>query len=107
MTDLWFSPGTLVSSTDKTDRHNIAEILLKEAFNTLTLISWALNIVGLMKVSLTTITLTPYSEGCLIQTYLGPTFVFGLYRLNEQRFPTLGFHFKFGFYRIPVYSELF
>jgi hypothetical protein len=27
-----FSPGTPVSSTNKTDRHNIAEILLKVAF---------------------------------------------------------------------------
>jgi len=37
----WSSP---VSSTNKTDRHNIAEILLKEVFNTitLTLISWAI-----------------------------------------------------------------
>jgi hypothetical protein len=25
----WFSPGTPVSSTNKTDRHNITEILLK------------------------------------------------------------------------------
>jgi hypothetical protein len=25
----WFSPGTRVSSTNKTDRHDIAEILLK------------------------------------------------------------------------------
>jgi hypothetical protein len=25
----WFSPGPLVSSTNKTDRHDIAEILLK------------------------------------------------------------------------------
>ena len=31
----WFSPGTLVSSTDKTDRHDIAEILLKVALNTI------------------------------------------------------------------------
>jgi hypothetical protein len=31
----WFSPGTLVSSTKKTDRHNIAEILLKVALNTI------------------------------------------------------------------------
>ena len=30
----WFSPG---NSTSKTDRHGIAEILLKEALNTLTL----------------------------------------------------------------------
>ena len=30
----WFSPGTLASSTTKTDRHEIAEILLKVALNT-------------------------------------------------------------------------
>jgi hypothetical protein len=33
----WFSPGTPVSSTSKTDRHYIAEILLKVALNTITL----------------------------------------------------------------------
>ena len=33
----WFSPGTPVSSTDKTDRHDITEILLKVALNTITL----------------------------------------------------------------------
>jgi hypothetical protein len=31
----WFSPGTLVFSTNKTDRHIIIEILLKVAFNTI------------------------------------------------------------------------
>ena len=30
----WFSPGTPASSTTKTDRHDIAEILLKVAINT-------------------------------------------------------------------------
>jgi hypothetical protein len=30
----WFSPGTPASSTTKTSRHDIAEILLKVAFNT-------------------------------------------------------------------------
>jgi hypothetical protein len=34
----WFSPGTPVSSTNKTDLHDIAEILLKVALNTITLI---------------------------------------------------------------------
>ena len=38
VSDLWqvsgFSPGTPVSSTNKIDRHNIAEILLKVALNT-------------------------------------------------------------------------
>jgi hypothetical protein len=31
---LWFSPGTLASSTTKTGPHAIAEILLKVALNT-------------------------------------------------------------------------
>ena len=31
--DRWFSPGTPASSTTKTGRHDIAEILLKEALN--------------------------------------------------------------------------
>ena len=31
----WFSPGTPVSSTNKTDHHNITEILLKVALNTI------------------------------------------------------------------------
>jgi hypothetical protein len=35
--DLWFSAGTPVSFTNKTDSHNIAEILLKVALNTMTL----------------------------------------------------------------------
>ena len=34
-TGRWFSPGTLVSSTNKTDRHDIAEILLKVVLNTI------------------------------------------------------------------------
>jgi hypothetical protein len=33
VTGRWFSPGPPVSSTNKTDRHNIAEILLKVALN--------------------------------------------------------------------------
>ena len=34
-TGQWFSPGPAVSSTNKTDRYNIAEILLKVALNTI------------------------------------------------------------------------
>ena len=33
----WFSLGTPVSSTNKSDHHHITEILLKVAFNTITL----------------------------------------------------------------------
>jgi hypothetical protein len=35
MAGQWFSPGTLVSSTNKTDRHDITEILLKVVLNTI------------------------------------------------------------------------
>jgi hypothetical protein len=31
----WFSPGTPASSTTKTDRHDIVEILLEVALNTI------------------------------------------------------------------------
>jgi hypothetical protein len=34
-TGLWFSRGTAVSSTNKTDRHDMTEILLKVALNTI------------------------------------------------------------------------
>jgi hypothetical protein len=37
VTSRWFSPYTPVSSTNKTCRHDIAEILLKVALNTITL----------------------------------------------------------------------
>ena len=35
MAGQWFSPGTLVSSTNKTDGHDIIEILLKVTLNTI------------------------------------------------------------------------
>ena len=37
----WFSPGTLVSPTNKTDRRDIAEILLKVALNSMTTLYFA------------------------------------------------------------------
>jgi hypothetical protein len=36
-TGRWFFPGTPVSSTNKTDRHEVTEILLKVALNTINL----------------------------------------------------------------------
>jgi hypothetical protein len=39
----WCSPGTPVSSTNKTDRHDVTEILLKVALSTITLTHHALN----------------------------------------------------------------
>jgi hypothetical protein len=65
-TSRWFSPGTPVSSTNKTDRHDITEILLKVALSTInqtnsipkwglrssehiaTSVSWWLNILCIM-----------------------------------------------------------
>jgi hypothetical protein len=38
----WFSPGTPASSTTKTGRHEIAEILLKVALNTKNKNQWNL-----------------------------------------------------------------
>ena len=38
-TGQWFSPGTPVSSTNTNDRHDMSEILLKVALNTITLTS--------------------------------------------------------------------
>ena len=35
VTGLWFSPGPLVSTTNKTDCHDITEILLKVVLNTI------------------------------------------------------------------------
>jgi hypothetical protein len=36
VTGQWFSPSTLISSTNKTDHHDITEILLKVALNAIT-----------------------------------------------------------------------
>jgi len=35
VTGRWFSPGTPISFSNKTDRHELAEILLKVALNTI------------------------------------------------------------------------
>jgi len=37
MAGWWFSPGIRVSSTNKTDRHDVTEILLEVALNTVNL----------------------------------------------------------------------
>ena len=73
----WFSPGTPVSSTNKTDCHNITEILLKVVLNaiTLTLIS------KLDPLDLTTfIEVTDQWSFCIINTeangYNSPYIVF-------------------------------
>ena len=54
--DRWFSPGTPVSSTNKTDRYDITEILLKVALSTINQNKPITEI--FLKVVLNTITLT-------------------------------------------------
>jgi hypothetical protein len=44
MTGMWFSLGLPVSSTNKIDRHDITEILLKVALNTIKQTSISYNI---------------------------------------------------------------
>jgi hypothetical protein len=63
-TGRWFSPGTPVSSINKTDRHDITKILLKVALNTITLTLyevWS--------------TKSNHSESYLNRTSSGPTFM--------------------------------
>jgi hypothetical protein len=47
-TSRWFSPGFPISSTNKTDRHDITEILLKVALNAITHnhISWSTSLIS-------------------------------------------------------------
>jgi hypothetical protein len=51
MTGQWFSPGTPVSSTNKIDCHDITEILLKVALNTInqTKLNHTIHIQALLK----------------------------------------------------------
>jgi hypothetical protein len=52
ITGWWFSLGSLISSTNKTDCHDIAEILLKVALNTITLThSLVMGIVFVIKIN--------------------------------------------------------
>jgi hypothetical protein len=54
LTGQWFSLGTRVSSTNKTDRHDMAEILLKMVLNTITLTpftSWTVKTTDLPQVT--------------------------------------------------------
>jgi hypothetical protein len=46
----WFSPGTLASSTTKTGRHDIAEILLKMTLSTINQIKSNQKIIFIVKI---------------------------------------------------------
>ena len=61
VTGRWFSPGSLVSSTDKIDLHNITDILLKVVLNTITLTPF-LTVATDLKLSDTEYDIKPQSQ---------------------------------------------
>jgi len=100
-TGLWFSPGSPVSTTNKSDRHDIPDILLKVLLNIINQIKpiyvdafssdrfWILCFFLCHKewsdscsVSVDSLVhVLQYSETCVKWTSLVPTFVFCLYRI--------------------------
>jgi len=92
-----------VSSTNKTDCHDITEILLKVALNTLTLtLTLTFKDYQMLKKKIINVS----SLWILSRTSMEPTLVFALYRLFSQRFPTLRIYIMFSLYRILFYSGL-
>jgi hypothetical protein len=67
-TDQWFSPGTPVSSTNRTDCHNITEILLKVALNTITLGTF-LSYVSCLEIVLFYIYLLTNTNNCILHRF--------------------------------------
>jgi hypothetical protein len=65
--DQWFSEDTPVSSTNKNDYHDIAEILLKVASNTITL---TLYFDLIFKVFIVTVFTLVIHEGYIIHRFL-------------------------------------
>jgi hypothetical protein len=63
--DRWFSEDTPVSSTNKNDYHDIAEILLKVASNTITLYFYLI-----CKVFIVTVFTLVIHEGYIIHRFL-------------------------------------
>ena len=68
--DRWFSPGTLISSNNKTDRHDITEILLKVALNTITLTLFQVHI------SLSSISYLIQIHYCIGHIFAKGTYIF-------------------------------
>ena len=68
---LWFSPGPPVSSTTKTDRHDITEILLKVALKTIKQTNKTYIVSGFI--------ITNYECICEIVTFLINDTVFGVF----------------------------
>ena len=80
-TDRWFSSGPLVSSTNKADRHDIADILLKQALNTIKptkkrkLYGRQHDMVNRYGMSVSQMTTDVFR---LLQSYTGPFIIHGL-----------------------------
>jgi hypothetical protein len=95
----WFSPGTAASSTTKTGRHDITEILLKVALKHQKSFQWnqllcsQLTGVWFIQVKITKISYfgTLFKVQSVLLRYMNSDYLFGI--------------FKLFLYRISVYSE--
>ena len=82
----WFSPGTPVSSTNKTDSHDIAEILLKVVLNTINQTSnHLIRMESSLLKSVSVIWLAGKQFGCANQNVL---------KMNHESFVITGKYFE-------------
>ena len=81
-TGWWFSQGTLVSSTNKTDCHDIAEILLQVALNNITLITQVLKVSASIFTSITTFCYTSDNICLNLQSFIAAVSLYILGVIN-------------------------
>ena len=109
-TGRWFSPSTPTSSTNKNDRHDITEILLKVALNTinqpyhLTIIynyyTWTRSIWGFMEQSTTILNEAKFKcSNCFI-TYGSILLLILKFYENFEIFETFSKYYHFEFFEI-------
>ena len=71
----WFSPGTSASSTTKTGRHDVVEILLKVALNTK---NQSIQLVTLLQIMLNYLIFYTWSPVVVFCLYLEPCYVMSI-----------------------------
>ena len=82
-THLWFYPNTLVSSTNKTDHHDMKEILMKVALNTITLTPNSTWIHTAVLITLSSIKMINITHEGITPTLILTLFVWVWYLLGE------------------------
>ena len=82
---MWFSPGTMVSSTNKTGHHDITEILLKVALNTIILTLFYYPYINLILLSCDNLLLTHICQHFSQQHMYLYHQQLWLYHLREQK----------------------